>query len=93
MAGAPAAVAEKDVPAVSIWPDSTQLTRVEAAFPGRQFRYIVNPTGHGGEVHYGIVEGDPENPDDVEKLRVLINEIGFLHITLVLGGADWEPPR
>jgi hypothetical protein len=79
----------------SVWPDSTQLTRIHNAFPGRHFRYLPgNPRLETGTVddYYGIIEGDPADPADAAALAAVVREIGALNITLVLGGPDWAPP-
>lgn len=79
----------------SQWPDSTQQTRIYAAFPGCHFRYVPGRVESDGTIHdyYGVISGDPTSPDDVAKLDALRREIGDLNIKLALGGPDWEPPR
>lgn len=79
----------------SIWPDSFQLTRIFAAFPGRHVRYLpgnVNPETGTVDVYYCIIEGDPEDPEQQYFLSALIREIGDIAVELVLGGPDWSPP-
>lgn len=76
----------------SIWPDSTQLTRIASHFPGRQFRYLPGPEVNGTvETYYGVIEGNPLDSADVGHLEALRREIGDLNVKLVLGGPDWVP--
>lgn len=81
----------------SLYPDSPQLMRIQAAFPGRHFRYVPghpNPATGTVDDYYGVIEGDPADPADAAALETLRREIGPLNLkALVLGGPDWAPPR
>lgn len=78
----------------SLYPDSLQQARIYSMFPGCHFRYLPGLEKPDGTVDvYGIINGDPNDPEDVRKLEQLRNEIGDLYIILVLGDPDWAPPR
>ena len=62
-------------------------------FNGRQFRYLLNTEKEPlGLWYWGIIEGDPDDPDDQAKLADIMSRVNdFGQVDLILRPHGWAP--